>query len=71
MEPEDVLNAIDQILAEPAPDEQYDPASPGMDREWWRKKTTEVLESAKEKTLISAMRKVPAVGCAIQRSDHQ
>jgi len=66
MEPEDVLKAIDRILNEPEPTEPYDPAFPGLDREWWKRKTSELLEPAK-----GPARTVPIVGCVIQRSDHQ
>jgi len=69
MESEDVLNAIDQLLYETAPNEPYDPAFPGLDRGWWKQKTAEILGT--EAKPAPTTRKVPTVGCVIQRSDQQ
>jgi len=69
MESEDVLNAINQLLDETTPNEPYDPAFPGLDRGWWKRKTAEILGT--ETKPVPTTRKVPTVGCVIQRSDQQ
>jgi len=66
-----VLHAIDRLLNEPEPAEPYDPAFPGLDREWWRRKTAEVLGPEKNPAPAATLRTVPAIGCIIQRSDYQ
>jgi len=71
MDSEEVLKAIDQILNEAVPDEPYDPAFPGLDRGWWKRKTADVLGTTEQPTPIITTRKVPTVGCVVQRSDQQ
>jgi len=71
MEHEDVLKAIDQILNEPALDEPYDPACPGIDRGWWKRRTAEVMGNTPQPTSSAPTRKTPVIGCTVQRSDHQ
>ena len=68
----DILADIEEILAEPV---EYDPVCPGFGATWTRIFTPGSAATAAilaKPTVAPPTRKnVPAIGCAVQRSDEQ